>query len=120
MGALFRSRLNSAQIRVIVAACGMESLNVDIQAEISVNMENQVEILILNKKFQECMCDIVFLKCCPNLFFFPHCKSLIFNITSFLLGPNIHRMFTCEGDSFHLFLFMFKYVIKIQLSLTYH
>lgn len=24
MGALFRSRLNSAQIRVIVAACGME------------------------------------------------------------------------------------------------
>lgn len=32
-------------------------------------MENQVEILILNKEFQEYMYDIVFLKCCPNLFF---------------------------------------------------
>lgn len=66
MEVLLRSRLNYAQIRVIVAACGVE-----IQVEISVNIENQVEIPIINKKFQECTYDIIFFKC-PNLYFSKH------------------------------------------------
>lgn len=73
-----------------------------------------MEMLILNviKNFN--MYYVVFFKC-PN-FIFPNLKSLIFNITSFSLGPNIHRMFTFEGEYFHMLLFMFKYVIQVSIT----
>lgn len=53
--------LNSVQIRVVVAACGVEiKFECGYTGRNEGNKENQVEIVILNKKFQECMYDVFF------------------------------------------------------------
>lgn len=49
MEALLMSRLNSALVRIIVAACGVEiEFECVYTGRNRVDMENQVEILILN------------------------------------------------------------------------
>lgn len=53
--------LNSVQIRAVVAACGVEiKFECGYTGRNEGNKENQVEIVILNKKFQGCMYDVVF------------------------------------------------------------